>query len=69
MDENTNFDPMLELAMQIGQGVDLVEAVGGDLNVSMDEFDPASDIGMLMSGIDAMIPDDAPYKSYEEDFE
>lgn len=68
MNEN-EFDVMTELAIQMS-GVDLVEAVAGDdFSVGIDEFDPASEMGMVMSGLDSMIPQDMPYVQDEEDFE
>ena len=66
--EDKTLDVMTELAIQMS-GVDLVEAVAGDdFSVSINEFDPASELGMVMSGLDAMIPEDMLYIKDEEDF-
>ena len=67
---DNDFDVMNDLAIQFGGSVDLLEAVAGDdLVVTIDEFDPSSDIEKLMIGLDSMIPQDAPYVEDEEDFE
>lgn len=66
MNDN-EFDVMTELAIQMS-GVDLVEAVAGDnFDVGIEDFDPASEIGMVLTGLDSMIPQDMPYVQDEED--